>query len=101
LLLAPFTPHICEELWEKLGHKGSIFKASWPKYDPGLIQSETIEIIIQVNSRVRSKIVVALNTAEEEIKRIALADEKAKIWISDNPIKKFILIPNKLVNIVV
>jgi len=50
---------------------------------------------------VRSKIVVALNTAEEEIKRIALADEKAKIWISDNPIKKFILIPNKLVNIVV
>jgi len=101
LLLAPFVPHISEELWERLGHKGSIFKASWPKYNPDFIHAEIITMIIQVNGRVRSKIDVPLNIAEEQLKEAVLSDEKTKAWIGVQPVKKFIVVPKKLVNIVV
>ena len=101
LLLAPFTPHICEELWEALGHKGTIFKAAWPKYNPEFIHAETISMVIQVNGRVRSKIDVSLNITEEELKEVVLSDEKIKTWLMDKPVRKFIVVPKKLVNIVI
>jgi leucyl-tRNA synthetase len=101
LLLAPFTPHICEELWEKLGHKGTIFKQPWPKYDSSLIEADTLTIIVQVNGKVRSKVDVPAGIAEEELKNIVLSDEKIQTWIQDKPLKKFIIVPKRLVNIVI
>ena len=101
LLLSPFTPHICEELWEKLGHKGTIFKEPWPKYDPKLIQADTITIVIQINGRVRSKIDVAQDISEDKLKEAVLSDEKTKSWLKEAPVKNFIIVPKKLVNIVI
>jgi len=101
LLLAPFTPHICEELWEALGHKGTIFKAAWPKYNPEFIHAETISMVIQVNGKVRSKIEVNQNISEEQLKEAVLSDEKTKTWLCDKPVRKFIVVPKKLVNIVI
>jgi len=100
-LLSPVAPHFCEELWESLGNKGSIFKERWPEYDPKMLVEETVTIIIQVNGKVRSKLDVPADITEEELKNLALADEKLKPWLSGKPVKKFILVPKKLLNLVV
>ncbi|MFH1128844.1 MAG: leucine--tRNA ligase [Candidatus Omnitrophota bacterium] len=101
ILLSPISPHFCEELWELCGNKESIFKTSWPKYDPALLVEDTVAIVIQVNGKVRSKIVVSVDTDEVKIKELVLADEKLRPWIQDKPIKNFIIVPKKLVNIVI
>ena len=101
LLMAPFVPHVCEELWERLGHKGTIFRSSWPNYDPNFIHAQTITIAIQINSRLRSKIDVPLEISEETLKEAVLKDEKIMAWLIDKPVRKFIVVPKKLVNIVV
>jgi len=101
VLLAPLVPHIAEELWQKLGNKKSIFKAEWPSYDASSIVEEEVSIIIQINGRVRSKISVAKDTGQDVLKELVLGDDKIKQWIADKPIKKFIVVPNKLTNIVV
>lgn len=101
LLLSPITPHIAEELWEKLGRKKSILKTPWPAYDAKAIVEEEILIVIQVNGKLRSRITVPVDSSDEEIKGIALSDEKTKGWISGKEIKKVIMVPKKLVNVVV
>ncbi len=101
ILLSPISPHFCEELWELCGNKESIFKTSWPKYDPALLVEDTVAIVIQVNGKVRSKIEVSVDTDEVKIKELVLADEKLRPWIQDKPIKNFIIVPKKLVNIVI
>jgi len=101
LMISPIAPHFAEELWRILGNKESISKAAWPKYDPELIIEVNVTIVIQVNGRVRSKIDVASDICEENLKALVLADEKLKPWLKDLPIKKFIYIPQKLINIVV
>jgi leucyl-tRNA synthetase len=101
LLLCPFVPHFSEELWQGLGHKGSIFKADWPKYDPSLLIEETITMVIQVNGKVRAKIDVPADISEDKLKELVLANEKLKSWMQNKPIKNFILVPKKLVNIVI
>lgn len=101
ILLGPITPHFCEELWGLCGNKESIFKASWPKYDPALLVEDTLAMVIQVNGKVRSKIKVSVDTDDAKIKELALADEKLKPWIQDKPIKNFIIVPKKLINIVI
>ncbi|PJB28939.1 leucine--tRNA ligase, partial [Candidatus Desantisbacteria bacterium CG_4_9_14_3_um_filter_50_7] len=101
ILLAPFVPHISEELWRKWGNKESIFKLKWPAYDKSLIIEEELELVIQINGRVRSKILVPKDSSELDVKEKVLIDEKIKQWIGDKPIKKFILVPDKLVNIVI
>lgn len=101
LLLAPFTPHICEEMWQMLGHKESVLKASWPVFNENIAREETVTLVIQVNSKVRSKIEIPVGTPQDAIRTLVLADAKTKEWIKDASIKKFIVIPNKLVNIVV
>ena len=101
ILLAAFTPHICEEMWQILGHKDSVSKAAWPAHNAELAKEKNITIVIQVNSRVRSRIEVPADTAEEKIRQLALQDEKAKQWLKDSPVKKVITVPNKLVNIIV
>ncbi len=100
LLLAPFAPHLTEELWAKFGYNPSIFDNSWPKHDPLAIVKEETTIIIQINGKIRSKVVVSENIEEEDLKKIACNDEKIKALINDTEPKKIIVVPKKLVNIV-
>lgn len=101
IMLSPITPHFCEELWEILGNKESIFKAAWPKHDPKLLVEENVELAIQVNGKVRSKIEVPRDIPEAQLKELVLKDEKLAPWLQGKPLKKFILVPQKLVNIVI
>ncbi len=101
IMLSSFVPHFSEELWQVLGNKDSIAKASWPKYDPILLIEETVTIVIQVNGKVRSKIDVSTDVAEDKLKELILSDTKLKPWIQNKPIKNFIIVPRKLVNLVI
>ena len=101
VLLSPITPHLAEELWLDLGNSESILKAEWPVYDPELTKEDMVTYVIQINGKVRSKIQVSADTGEQELKQAVLNDEKTRPWINRETIKKFIIIPNKLVNIVV
>ncbi|MDO8661788.1 MAG: leucine--tRNA ligase [Candidatus Omnitrophota bacterium] len=101
IMLSPITPHFSEELWKILGNKDSVLKAGWPEYDSKILIEENITIVLQVNGKVRSKIEVAANIAESKLKEMVLADKKLSPWIQGKPVKNFILVPNKLVNIVV
>ena len=101
LLLSPIVPHICHELWLDVNHDQPIVDAEWPKFDPSLLKSETSLIVIQVNGKLRSKLEVDASISEEELKSMALSDEKVMGFIEGNEIKKIIVIPEKLVNIVV
>ncbi len=108
LLLSPFAPHLSEELWNKLGNhrqggtsKNSIFKEKWPAYDPEMIKDEEIELIIQINGKVRDKITVSADISEEEAKKIALEREKVKNHIAEKEIKKVIFVKGRLINIVI
>jgi leucyl-tRNA synthetase len=100
LLLAPFAPYLAHELWEMLGEKSNLLKTPWPKYDPELAKEEEIEIPVQVNGKLRSKIVVAPGTSEEEIKERTLADDKVQSYIAGKQIVK-VIFTGKLVSIVV
>jgi leucyl-tRNA synthetase len=100
-LLAPFAPHISEELWEMLGHKESIFKEKWPTYDPELVHDKMVVIPIQVNGKLRDKIVIPENLPEDQIKEMVLKLEKVMIFVKDQPIRKWIYITNKTMNLVI
>ena len=100
-ILCPFAPHLSEELWENLGHKESIFKESWPEYDKDLIKDEMIELVLQINGKVRDKIEVSADITEEKAKKIAQESEVIKKWIEDKEIIKAIFVKGKLVNIVI
>ncbi len=101
LLLAPFAPYLAHELWEMLGEKGNLLKAAWPKYDAALAKEEEIEIPVQVNGKLRSRVVVLADATEETILERALADEKIRAAIAGKQIVKKIYVPGKLLNIVV
>jgi leucyl-tRNA synthetase len=101
ILLSPITPHIAEELWEKLGEKESSLKTSWPAYDASAMVEEEILIVIQVNGKLRSRITVPVDSSDGEVERIALSDEKTQGWIAGKEIKKVVVVPKKLVNVVV
>jgi leucyl-tRNA synthetase len=101
IMLGPIVPHFAEELWQILGNKESIFKAAWPKYDPKLLVEENVELVIQVNGKLRSKIEVSRDIPEDKLKELVLKDEKLVPWLEGKPLKKFIVVPQKLVNIVV
>jgi leucyl-tRNA synthetase len=101
LLLAPFAPYLAAELWEMLGEKGSLLRAPWPKYDPALAKEEEIEIPVQVNGKLRGRIVVPAGAGDDFVRERALADEKVKAAIADKQIVKKVLVPGKLVNFVV
>jgi leucyl-tRNA synthetase len=101
LLLAPFAPYLAHELWEMLGEKGNLLKAAWPKYDAALAKEEEIEIPVQVNGKLRSRVVVSADATEERVLERALADEKVQASIAGKQVVKTIYIPGKLLNIVV
>jgi leucyl-tRNA synthetase len=101
IMLSPIAPHFAEELWHILGNKESIFKSTWPKYDPKLLIEEDVELVIQVNGKVRSKIEVPRDIPDDRLKELVLKDEKLSTWLEGKELKKFIVVPQKLVNIVV
>jgi len=101
LLLAPFTPHIAEELWERIGHKPSVHEQSWPQYDEEALKTKMITMIVQVNGKVRGRMEVPVDMPEEDIKEKAVELENVKNHIRGKKILKAIVVPNKLVNFVV
>ena len=101
LLLAPMAPYVAHELWEMTGEKGNLLKAPWPKYDPALAAEDEIEIPVQVNGKLRGKVVVPADSTDDQVEQAALADEKVKAAIAGKLIVKRVVVPKKLVNIVV
>jgi len=101
LLLSPLVPHFSEELWQMLGEKESVLLQKWPKYDEAALVSDTLNIVVQVNGKLRGNIHVPTNSDEEFIKKTALLDEKVKIHLEDKQVVKTIYVPGKLVNVVV
>ena len=100
-ILAPFTPHVGEELWTMIGKEGSVFDISWPKYDEKALVQDEIEVIVQVNGKLRDKISMDANIAREDMEKVALESEKVKAAIEGKNVVKVIAVPKKLVNIVV
>ena len=101
LLLAPFAPHMAEELWEMLGEEYSVFNQSWPTFDPEKLVRDEVEIAVQVNGKVRSRIVVRAEAGQDEVREAALADEKVAAAIEGKNVVKFVYIKGRLANIVV
>mgnify|MGYP000906057941 FL=1 len=100
-LISPVAPHITEELWQALGHEGSIIRAPWPKWSEDALQAEEVLIIVQVNGKLRSRIMVPLDADEERLKAMALADARTQEFLGGKAAKKVVVVPKKLVNIVV
>ena len=101
LLMAPFVPHITEELWQRMGNAEPLTQAVWPDYDRSAVVDEELLVVVQVNGKLRSKITVAAGTGEDELKALALADEKVAQFIEGQTVRKVICVQGKLVNIVV
>ncbi len=101
LLLAPIVPHFAEEIWAHLGHAPSILEASWPSYREAALSRDEWVIVVQVNGKLRSRLTVDAGTDKKVIEEQALADERARKFIGDKPVRKVIVVPGKLVNIVV
>jgi leucyl-tRNA synthetase len=97
----PFAPHLCEELWQELGHKKSLALEKWPEYDENLIADTVKEVPVQINGKVRGKIFISEDIKEAEIKKLALADENVKKWLAEQEVKKFIYVKDKIINIVI
>jgi leucyl-tRNA synthetase len=100
VLLSPFVPHFAEELWETLGNRESVIKTRWPDYDPEAVLEEEILIVIQVNGRLRDRMTIPASYGEEEVKTWALKSERIRKLVEGKEIKRVILVPRKLVNIV-
>jgi leucyl-tRNA synthetase len=101
LMLAPFAPYFTHELWEMIGGEGALLRHPWPKYDPELTKEDEIEMPVQVNGKLRSRIVVPADADEAHIRQEALADEKVQTAIAARKVNKVIIVPGKLVNVVV
>ena len=101
LMLAPFAPHLAEELWLHLGHHKSLARRPWPIYDPVKLIESTLEIPVQVNGKLRGTIVVDLNASENDVLSKAAAAEKVAPWLAGKTIRKQLYVPKKLVNFVV
>ena len=101
LMLGPFVPYLAEELWEELGRQGPVFKQPWPEYDEELAREEDVEVVVQVNGRVRSHIRAALGASREDLERRALQDDKIRSFVEGKQIVRVIVVPDKLVNFVV
>ncbi len=101
LILAPFAPHIAEELWQRLGHTDTLTYEPWPEYDPELVKEKEVELAVQVMGKIEDKIVVAADASEDEIKEKALASQPVQTAMAGKEPRKIIVIKSRLVNIVV
>ncbi len=99
-LLSPVAPHIAEELWDKLGNNDTLAYEEWPSYDETKLVEDTVEIVLQVNGKVKNKLEIARDLSKDETEEIALADEKIKAELEGKTVRKVIVVPQKLVNIV-
>jgi leucyl-tRNA synthetase len=100
-ILAPFCPHITEELWSRPRSGSSIFKEKWPEYDKKLVKKETFELVIQVNGKVRDKVEAPIDISQKEAEKVALEREKIKKWVGDKKPKVVIFVKTRLINIVI
>jgi len=101
LMLAPFAPHLAEELWERMGNRPSVFRARWPEFDPALTVEDTMELAVQVNGKLRDRFVVARDAAEPQIRAAALACEKIREQLAGREPARVIYVPGRLVNVIV
>ena len=101
LLLSPIVPHICHELWKKLNYKTSLIDERWPNADKLALAKDSIEIVVQVNGKLRSRIIVDVNADEERIKSLVIKDKNVQRYIGKNKVKNIIIVPGRLVNVVV
>jgi leucyl-tRNA synthetase len=100
LLIGPFCPHIAEEVWSLLGHKQSVFRHSWPAAEPAALVKDEVTLVVQVDGKVRSRLVVEAGTGQERLERLALDDDKVRPWVESRRIARVVVVPNRLVNIV-
>ena len=101
LLLAPIVPHICHELWQQLGHSGTVVEAAWPQVDADALVRAEIELVVQVNGKVRGRVKVPAAADKATVEALAKTDANVQRYIEGKPIRKLIVVPQKLVNIVV
>jgi len=101
LLLAPLAPHLAEELWKALGHDGSLAYEPWPAFDERYTREDTVELPIQINGRLRSRLVASVSSTREELESAALADPRVRKHIEGGTVRKVIVVPRKLINIVI
>ncbi|MBI3592775.1 MAG: class I tRNA ligase family protein, partial [Nitrospirae bacterium] len=100
LMLAPFAPHISEELWAAIGEKNSVFEHPWPVWDESLAKEEEVELVVQINGKLRAKIPVSAGLSDEDARERSLADPKVKEILNGKEIKKIVVVKGRLVNIV-
>jgi leucyl-tRNA synthetase len=101
LALSPIIPHATHALWAALGHSTALIDEPWMKVDPGALEQSTAEIVVQVNGKLRARITVARDAGEEAVREAALADAHVRKFVGSAPIRKVIVVPGKLVNVVV
>jgi len=99
-VLAPIVPHIAHVLWSKLGETESLLDATWPSVDDKALKSAHAELVVQINGKLRSQIRIPANSTREEIEKAALHDDKTRMFIEGKSVKKIVLVPGRLVNIV-
>jgi leucyl-tRNA synthetase len=100
-LVAPVAPHLAEEIWERKGRSYSIHQQPWPVADPELAAEDEVEVVLQVNGKLRDKLTVAVDTDEETLRQMALSNERVLGFVGDKTVRKVVVVPGKLVNIVV
>ena len=101
LVLSPIVPHICHELWHVLGHATAPVDEPWPNFDESALQQDMVEIIVQVNGKLRGRISVAADADKDSISAMALADKNVQRFVADKEVRKTIVVPGRLVNVVV
>jgi len=101
LMLSPMVPHICEALWNALGHTDALIDQPWPAFDASALAQDTVELVVQVNGKLRGRIGVAADADKDAIVALALADPNVQRFVADQSIRKTIVVPGRLVNIVV
>ena len=100
-VLAPIVPDICHRLWDALGREGELLDARWPRIDPEALVQEQMQLVIQINGKRRAEIEISASSDEQEIEAAVLADLRVSRHLGSSPVKKFVIVPNRLVNIVV
>lgn len=101
MLLHPFAPHVTEELWERLGHADHLVFHPWPSADPAALTSDEVQLVVQVNGKLRGRVTVATSATEDEVRAAALADAKVQPFLEGKSVVKVVVVPGRLVNVVV
>jgi len=100
LLLGPFAPHVTEELWERLGHRDSLFKQAWPVADPLALKRDDVTVVLQVDGKVRGRLTVEVDAAEARVQDLALGDDRVQAWLRGRAVERVVVVANRLVNVV-